>query len=208
MKLFYSPGACSFAPHIVLEEIGKPYEIELVSTADGSTRKEKYLSINPKGRVPLLIDGDQTITEASAIMMYLALNNPELNLVDENPLPLTRTIEWMNWLATVHTQAIAQLWRAERFTDDESAHEGIQKKGKEGLIEVCDQIDSKIGQTDWAVGDKYSIADPYLLVFYRWGNRLDVNMRNYKHWTRHAEKMEKRNAVQKVLETEDISLWE
>lgn len=208
MKLYYSPGACSFAPHIVLEEIGKPYETELVSTMDGSTQKEKYLRINPKGRVPLLNDGDHTITEASAIMLYLALTNPESNLVDEDPLQLARTIEWMNWLATIHTQVIAQHWRAERFTDDTSAHEGIQKKGKECLIEVCSQINSKIGRSSWSVGDQYSIADPYLLVFFRWGNRLGVNMRRFEHWTQHAEKMEKRNAVQNVLEAEGISLWE
>lgn len=208
MKLYYSPGACSFAPHIVLEETGKPYETELVSTMDGSTQKEEYLRINPKGRVPLLNHGDLTITEASAIMLYLALTNPEANLVDEDPLQLARTVEWMNWLATVHAQVIAQSWRAERFTDDVSAHEGIQKKGKEGLLEVCGQINSKLGNSSWSVGDKYSIADPYLLVFYRWGNRLGVKMREYEHWTKHAEKMEKRKAVKNVLEAEDISLWE
>jgi len=159
MKLFYSPGACSFAPHIVLEEIGKPYEVELVSTMDGSTQKEEYLNLNPKGRVPLLVDGKETITEASAILSYLALINPESKLIDVTPLQLTRTIEWMNWLATIHTQVIAQNWRAERFTDEVDAHKGIQSKGMEGLIE-------------------------------------------------HAENMEKRAAVQSVLLSEDISLWE
>jgi len=208
MKLYYSPGACSLAPHIILEDIAKPYEIELVSTMDGSTQKAEYLEINPKGRVPLLNDGEHIITEASAIMMYLAATNPELNLIDNAPLPLARTIEWMNWLATIHAQVIAQNWRAERFTDEEIAHKGIQKKGREYLIEICGQINNKIANTSWAVGDKYSIADPYLLVFYRWGNRLGLNMREYEHWTQHAEKMEKRNAVKSVLAVEGISLWE
>ena len=208
MKLFYSPGACSLAPHIVLEEIGEPYEVELVSTMDGSTQKEKYLNLNPKGRVPLLIDGKETITEASAILSYLALANPDSNLIDTTPLQLGRTIEWMNWLATIHTQVIAQNWRAERFTDDENAFQGIQNKGMEGLIETSKQINNKLENRNWAVGKKYSIADPYLLVFFRWGNRLGLNMREYQHWTRHAESMEKRTAVQSVLRAEGISLWE
>jgi len=208
MKLYYSPGACSFAPHIVLEEIGKPYEVELVSTMDGSTQKEKYLKINPKGRVPLLIDGEHIITEASAIMSYLALANPDSNLIDESPLQLARTIEWMNWLATIHTQVIAQNWRAERFTDDDSAYEGIQSKGMEGLIETSKRVNSKMENRDWTVGEQYSIADPYLLVFFRWGNRLGLDMRQFQHWTKHAENMEQRTAVQNVLQAEGISLWE
>ena len=208
MKLFYSPGACSFAPHIVLEEIGKPYEIELVSTMDGSTQNEEYLNLNPKGRVPLLIYEKETITEASAILSYLALTNPESNLIDTTPLQLTRTIEWMNWLATIHTQVIAQNWRPERFTDEDSAYQGIQNKGMEGLTETSKQINSKLENKTWAVGEQYSVADPYLLVFFRWGNRLGLNMREYQHWTRHAEGMEKRTAVQSVLNAEGISLWE
>lgn len=208
MKLYYSPGACSLAAHIVLEEIGKPYETELVSSSDGSTRSASYLGLNPKGRVPMLNDGDQNITEATAIMMYLASINPSLNLVDNDPLPLARTLEWMNWLATIHAQIIAQQWRVYRFTDDVAAHAGIQAKGKANFIEVCRLIDEKIGQSDWAVGNQYSIADPYLLVFFKWGNRIGVDMKLYKNWTRHALKMEQRQAVQKVLRAEGISLWE
>jgi len=162
MKLYYSPGACSLATHIVLEEIGKPFQLELVSTMDGSTKSSEYLKVNPKGRVPLLLVDDiysdsgdhsqsatsliknRTITEASAILAYLALSNPQAKLIDTQPLPLTRTIEWMNWLATIHTQTIAQVWRPERFTDDESAFTGIEKKGYEGLKQTYAQIEDKL----------------------------------------------------------------
>ena len=196
--------------YAVLEEIGKPYEVELVSTMDGSTQNKKYLNLNlnPKGRVPLLLDGKETITEASAILSYLALTNPESNLIDTTPLQLTRTIEWMNWLATIHTQVIAQNWRPERFTDEGSAYQGIQNKGMEGLTETSKQINNKLEHKTWAVGEQYSVADPYLLVFFRWGSRLGLNMREYQHWTRHTESMEKRTAVQSVLHAEGISLWE
>ena len=117
-------------------------------------------------------------------------------------------LEWMNWLATIHTQVIAQNWRPERFTDEASAFEGIQGKGMEGLVESCNQINSKMENRNWAVGEQYSIADPYLLVFFRWGNRLGQNMRQFQHWTDHAERMEKKSAVQRVLQAEGISLWE
>ena len=208
MKLYYSPGACSLAPHIVLEEIGKPYKTELVSTMDGSTKTSEYLKINPKGRIPFFSDGELGITEASAIMTYLALSNPSANLIDSSPLNFARTVEWMNWLASVHTQIIAQNWRPERFTDEESAFEGIQRKGLRDLPETCTLIDLKLKEKEWAVDDRYSIADPYLLVFYRWGNRLGETMTRYRHWTKHTKLMERRSAVQKVLAAEKISVWE
>lgn len=207
MKLYYSPGACSLAPHIVLEEIGQPYEVELISTMDGSTRKEAYLKINSKGRVPVLIDNEILITEASAILIYLATTSLNCNLLPNNPLGLTRTVEWMNWLAGIHASIIAQNWRTERFSSDISAHSNIQKKGLENLQDAYSQIDEKLKHLEWAVEDSYSIADPYLLVFFRWGNRLGLEMRNYQYWTKHAKQMEKRDAVKAILAKEDISIW-
>ncbi|MEH6631456.1 MAG: glutathione S-transferase family protein [Halopseudomonas aestusnigri] len=208
MKLYYSQGACSFAPHIVLEEINIPYTAELVSSMDGSTRAPEYLKINPKGRVPVLETGGEIITEAAAIMTYLAFNNPRCGLIGKTPLSIARTVEWMNWLSGVHAFAIAQNWRTERFSDDVRAHEGIQTKGMENLKDIYSLIDQKLRDVKWAVGDEYSIADPYLLVFFRWGNRLGLNMREYKNWTLHAERMEQRAAVITVLEKEEISIWE
>jgi len=191
-KLYYSPGACSLAPHIVLEEIGEPFDIELVSSMDGSTSTAEYLKINPKGRVPVLDIGESVITEVSAILTYLALTYPQSDLLENTPTGLARAIEWMNWLTGIHSSVIAQNWRVERFSNNPSAHKDIQVKGKENLIEVCGQIDTKLRNLKWAVGEKYSIVDPYLLVFFRWGNRLGIDMKEYLHWTKHAKLVEQR----------------
>ena len=207
LKLYYSPGSCSLAPHIVLEEISEQFDIELVSSMDNSTSTAGYLKINPKGRVPVLDIGESIITEVSAILTYLALTFPQADLLENTPTGLARAIEWMNWLTGIHSSVIAQNWRVERFSNDLSAHKDIQIKGMENLIEVCDQIDSKLQSHKWAVGEKYSIVDPYLLVFFRWGNRLGLNMRAYSHWTKHAELMEQRKAVQSVLKVDNISIW-
>ncbi len=207
MKLYYSPGACSLAPHIVLEEIGNSYETKLVSTMDGSTGSNDYLKINSKGRVPVLDDGGTIITEASAIMIYLGLRNQSCNLILNTPISVARTVEWMNWLAGIHTFVIAQNWRTERFSDDLSAHKSIQKKGMENLNSIYRQIDAKLKGSEWALDNNYSIADPYLLVFFRWGNRLGLEMKEFPNWTKHAKKMEQRTAVKIVLEKEGISIW-
>jgi len=206
-KLYYSPGACSLAPHIVLEEIREPFDIELVSSMDGSTSTAEYLKINPKGRVPVLDIGESVITEVSAILTYLALTYPKSELLENTPVGLARAIEWMNWLTGIHSSVIAQNWRVERFSNNPSAHKDIQVKGMENLIEVCGQIDTKLRNLKWAVGEKYSIVDPYLLVFFRWGNRLGLDMKEYLHWTKHAKLVEQRKAVQSVLKVENISIW-
>ncbi len=109
MKLYYSPGACSLAVHIVLEEIGLPYERELISSMDGSTESATYLSINPKGRVPALNIGGTLITEVSAITTYLGMSDPQKVLLPTDALGVSRCLEWMSWLSSsVHALPVAQ----------------------------------------------------------------------------------------------------
>jgi len=151
--------------------------------------------------------GQERITEVSAIMTFLALSHPASELLDSAPLVMSRSLEWMSWLASVHAAIVSQVWRTERFSDDPSDHKNIQLRGMKNLNEVYSQINAKLDQSDWAVGAKFSIPDPYLLVFFRWGNRLGINMNEFAHWVAHAKKMEKRESVQRVLSAEGISIW-
>ncbi len=88
MKLYFSPGACSVAVHMMLEETGVPYQIELVLTGDGSTRKAEHLLVNPKGQVPVLDLGDGVLTEVSAIMLHLTLRHGSDLGLDTSPKAL------------------------------------------------------------------------------------------------------------------------
>jgi glutathione S-transferase len=208
--LSFSPGACSLAPHIILEEIEKPFHLELVSTSDGSTRKPEYIKLNPKGRVPVLVTDDSVLTEAPAILMHLALSNPERSLIPNSSDDLVRAIEWFNWLSgTVHAVAIRQIWRPETFTEHKEQHEAITQKGMKNLADAFAYIDSRLTKRDWALGSHYSIVDAYLLVFYRWGNRIGFDMRTmYQAWTRQTLHVLDRPATGRALMTEDISVWE
>jgi glutathione S-transferase len=208
--LYYSPGSCSLAPHIVLEEIGLPYSLSLASTSDGTTRSEAFRRLNPKGRVPVLVSGDFVLTEAPAILLHLALSNPSAGLVPASTDGLVRSIEWFNWLSgTVHSVAIRQVWRPEYFTRDESQHGSIIAMGKENLASAFALIDTRLARAAWGVGTEYSTVDPYLLVFYRWGNRIGFDMRDlYRSWTQHALRVLDRPAVVRALMQEGISVWE
>jgi len=171
MKLFYSPGSCSLAPHILLEEIGEPYQLELVSVADGKTQSPEYLAINPKGRVPLLaIAQGITLTELPAISFYLAKTHASFELVPNDPLLEARCLEWFNWLSgTVHAVAFGQIWRPARFVRNENVFTQVSEKGRDNVLDHFASIEEQLSNRTWAVGEKYSVVDPYLLVFYRWG---------------------------------------
>jgi glutathione S-transferase len=217
-RLFYSPGACSLAVHIAMEEIGVPYEKEIILSRgerEGAmTATEQWRAINPKGRVPALLGvegsmgGSPTLlTEVTAILVFLAASHPEAGLLPSAPAPLARCIEWMNWLASnVHAMSFGQIWRAQRFSDDEDAHPVIRDKGQRNLLEQYAYIDQVLGDgRRWALPEGYSAADPYLLVFFHWGQRIGLEMRrHYPAWATATDRTLSRPAVQRVLQDEGV----
>ncbi|NJR80305.1 glutathione S-transferase family protein [Sphingomonas corticis] len=208
-RLYYSPGSCSLAPHIVLEEIGEPYETELVAATDGAmTRTDRWRAINPKARVPALsavpgsIGGQPCLlTEVAAIVTYLADTHPEAGLLPADPAWRARAAEWMNWLSgAVHAMAFGQIWRPERFSDDVSAHGTIKEKGLSSLRDHAAYIDSLLGDgRGWAVPTGYSVVDPYLLVFWRWSGIVGLDTSGLVAWAEHAERVKERPAVRRVM---------
>ncbi|MDA9823623.1 glutathione S-transferase, partial [Paracoccaceae bacterium] len=149
MKLLYSPGTCSLAPHLVLEEIGEPYEIEFVSNRDGSTRTEAFLKINPKGQIPVLMDGDSLITEVPAILFYLAAKHPNSNLMPNDPFRMSRMIEWMNWLAVTQATAISGYYRPDKYSKIKEQHHEIVKNSLMKAREQYMLFDQKLGDGLW-----------------------------------------------------------
>jgi glutathione S-transferase len=218
-RLYYSPGACSMAAHIVLEEIGAPFELELVLSRgerEGAmTATEQWRAVNPKGRVPALapVPGSaggarELLTEVPAILLYLGLGHPGAGLLPGDPASLARAIEWMNWLSgTVHGQAYGQIWRAQRFSGDESALDGIRARGRASLADHHSYIERLLSDgRSWALPSGYSVVDPYLLVFFHWGQRIGLAMRDYPAWSASTDRILQRPAVRRVLEREGVAI--
>ena len=214
-RLYYSPGACSLAAHIVLEETGAPYETELVSALNSQmTETPAYRAINPKARVPALwpvpgtIGGrDGVLTEVGAIMVYLARAFPEAGLLPGDPAGEARCQEWLSWLTgSVHGQAYGQVWRAHRFTDDADGMAAIQAKGMANIVDHYRLIEAVLADgRDWAVPGGYSIVDPYLHVFHRWGGRIGLPMAaDYPAWARLDAAAGARPAARRALAAEGL----
>ncbi len=207
LTLYYSPGACSLAPHIILEEIGAPFTAKRVMLVDGEHQRPEYLAINPHGRVPALTDSDFVLTEGPAILSYLGHRFPEAGLLDLADVErLGRTQELLNFFSSSVHIAFAQIWRAGRFADGEAAREDVIASGRRTVTGYFDELESFVPHGGWLVGDRYSIADPYLLVFYRWGTRCGFDMTAYAGWTKHKQAMLARSAVQRALATEGIEV--
>jgi glutathione S-transferase len=211
-QLFYSPGACSMAVHIILEEVGAEFELIAVSVANRDTQREPYLSINPKGRVPALrIPGEtKVLTELPAILRYLASRYPAHGLAQtENPLLEARTAEWLAWLSGwVHSVGYGLIWRPERFDPDPSHASGLAVQGTKLIDAAHAEIERALADNrSWSVGERFSIVDPFLLVLYRWGASIGFPMRErYPAWSRQARLTLERPAVQRAMAREGVTM--
>jgi glutathione S-transferase len=203
LTLFYAPGACSMASHIVLEESGEKYEAKRMDLAKGEQRTPEYMRIHPLGRVPALkLDDGSPLTENTAILPYLG---KRFGLWPGDPLKEARALSVVGFFATTVHPAHGHIGRPERYTDDKAAFPGIQAKGKQSFHEYLKQIDAMYAGREWLAGE-YTVLDPYALVFYAWGKRRELPVEELKNYSALAARMAKRPAVQRVIADEGVKL--
>ncbi len=210
IALYYSPGACSFAPHVVLREVGVEFELRKFSTADRSNYSPEYLAVNPKGRIPALVIDGFTLTENAAILAYLGRKYPKANLypstAEENE---ARCLELLVWSSNTVQVAFAQILRPERFVPSAADFPPVQSSGNTNFQRCLSDIEAHLGRHAFAVGTGFSVVDPLWLVFYRWGVRQGYKMRAlYPAYTSYIERIAQRPSIASALQAEAISLWE
>lgn len=210
ITLYYSPGACSLAPHIALEEAGIAFEPVRIDFGETQQRSAEYLRLNPKGRVPALADGAFVVTENPAVLRYIARLRPEAGLWPEDPREDARCLEWLAWGSSGLHVTYAHIRRAERYATGEEAKANVSAKGRESTREIWAAVETKIAaaETEWAAGAHYSVADPYLFTFWTWGRGqlLGYDMpKDFPAWTAHAHRMAARPAVQRAMAREGLA---
>src|SRR6184192_4273463 len=141
LTLYYAPGACSMAAHIVLEETGEKYQPQKVDLAGGEQRTEGYLKINPQGRVPaLILDDGEPLAENTAILPYLG---KRFGLWPTDPVAEARVLSLIGFLASSVHPSVAHMWRPERYAADPAVHPQIQDAGRKSFDGYLEQIDRK-----------------------------------------------------------------
>ena len=202
MTLYFSPGACSLASHIGLEETGAPYEAKPILLAKGQQRTEEYQKINPRGKVPALSVDGKILVENTAILTYLARRFPEKKLMPSDPAEEARGIATMCWFSSIVHPSYQRVNRPERFAEGEAAHAGVKENGRKSFWANCKEIDAMFQGKEWIMGNEFTLVDPYALVFYGWGARGGFPMKELSAYTAWQERMMKRPTVKKTVHAE------
>jgi len=207
LVLYYSPRACSLACHIALEESGLPFEAQLVRIRAGEHKAAGYKAVNAWGKIPALTIDGQLLTEAQAILTYIAGAAPGRHLLPpDGTLERARAHEWMNFLSSSVHIAFRPLFRADTLLDDPLLAPRLRAFGLPALRNTLLEVDRRLGDRQWALGERYSVCDPYLLVFYIWSQREDVvgDMPDLPNYRRVAQAVLARPATRRALAREGL----
>ena len=204
MKLYYAPGTCALAPHIVLEWIGAPYEVAL---ADLSS--DEYRKINPLGMVPALQDGESRImTQADAILKYISANHPEAGLgAGEGLMAEFEMDEALAFLTGDVHPAFWPFFAPQRYTtrEDEDSLSAVREAAFERVDRAMLHLERLLADGPYVVGQKNSIADPYAFAMTRWTENLPKTWKDYPAIKVFMERMYADAGVAKVMSVQGLT---
>lgn len=199
MKLYYKPGACSLASHIVLLETGLDFTLEQVDLAKKVTEHgDNYLHINPKGQVPaLLLDDGTLLTEGAAILQYLADSAPARQLLaPTGNLHRYQTVAWLNYIGSELHRSYSPLFRP---TVPDAYKATVREELERKLRYVNDELAGK----QWLSGQHFSVADAFLFTVLSWSPRVQLDLSGLAHITAFMERMQARPTVKEALVAEN-----
>ncbi|HWQ37741.1 MAG TPA: glutathione transferase GstA [Burkholderiales bacterium] len=200
MKLYFSSGACSLAPHIVLRELGLAHTLVKVDTRKRQTANgDDYLKINGKGYVPALeLDDGQVLTEAAVILQYLADRKPEAGLAPAaGTMERYRLQEWLNFIATEIHKGFGPLWKPDS-TEDE------KERTRNRLAARLDWLAARIQGREYVAGGQFGIADAYLFTVLNWGQWTSVDLAKWPALQAYHARIAARPKVQEALRAEGL----
>ena len=206
LQLHYFPGNASLFPHMLLREIGAPFELKLVDRSQNAQKSADYLRLNPNGLIPVIVDGDQVIYETAAIALYLADKHPEAALAPPVGAPLRGAYyKWMVHLSNV-VQADFRAWfYPHEFVADPAATETAKEAAGRRMMAAFNRLADPLGDGPWLLGETFSAADLYLLMLTRWGRTLPRPVRDIPEIGAHAARVLARPAVQATFAAEGLA---
>lgn len=200
MKLYYSPGACSLAPHIVLNELGQPYDLEKVDLAAKKTETgADFTEVNGKGYVPTLeLAKGEVLTEVSVILQYLADKAQNSGLLPAfGSMDRYRAMETLNFVASELHKGFGSLFNP-----------AMPEEGKKAIIARLQRrlawLDEQLAKKPYLMGENYSVADAYAFTVLGWARHVNVDLSPYAHIVAYLDRVGARPAVQAALKKEGL----
>ena len=200
MKLYYSPGACSLSPHIVLAESGLAFDLDKVDFHTMKTeRGADFSKINPKGYVPVIeLDNGQVLTEGSAIVQYLADQVPQKKLAPPaGTMERYRLQEWLNFIATELHKGYSPLFNS-KLPDDMRAKSVDRLGARIGIAA------KQLEKSSYLMGDAFTVADAYLFTILRWSPRVELDLSPWPVLSGYQKRVAERPAVHAALAAEQL----
>jgi glutathione S-transferase len=209
MQLYYHPSNASMAPHLLLQDIGAPFELKFVDRDRGEHQSAHYLRLNPNGRIPVLVDGDLVLYEAAAICLYLADKFPGARLAPPaGSAERARLYQWMFWLSNTLQAMLMHWFYPERMVDsgDAAAAAQVRAQAETQIGAMLQRLDEQAAASGgpWLLGADYGAADAYALMLCRWTRHFDRPARDYPHLGPYLQRLLARPAVQRMFEAEGL----
>ena len=203
-QLYYAPGACSMAPHVLLNELGVQFEAKKIDMMAGESQKPEFLKINPRGQVPVLVDDGQVIREGAAIMIYL-MDKHNSSMLPKSGKERATALEWLCFgNATLHP-AYGRLFFFKKNVTDKVVQEQLFKIGFEQINKLWAEVDAQLAKTPYICGKNITAADILITVIANWGSWFPENSIKFgSNVTRLIKEISSRPAYKKALATEQV----
>ncbi|WP_372525483.1 glutathione S-transferase family protein [Piscinibacter sp.] len=208
LQLHHFPGNASMAPHMLLEELGVPYELKLVDRAHNAHKSPQYLKLNPNGLIPVLVDGELVLYETAAICLHLADTHPGAGLAPAlGSAARAHFYKWLVWLTNTLQAALILYFYPERWADDERGSAQVKAHAEARIGGLLDQLDDELARhaKPWLLGDTYSAVDPYALMLCRWTRGFARPARSLPQLGPYLQRVLARPAVRRVFEQEALA---
>jgi glutathione S-transferase len=211
IQLYYHPGNASLAPHMLLEEIGAPFELVFVDRANAAHRSPDYLKLNPNGQIPVLVEGNFVLYEAAAICLHLADRYPDAKFAPPLQTPeRAHFYQWLFWCTNTLQAMLMHYFYSERMVDDGDANAAAQVRNRAEARagDMLDRLDEQLASHggDWLLGSGFSAVDPYALMLCRWTRNFARPARSLPRLAPYLQRMLARPAVQRAFATEKPSM--
>ncbi|RYF41881.1 MAG: glutathione S-transferase family protein [Comamonadaceae bacterium] len=211
LKLYFAPGACSFVPHTLLEAAGEPFEPVLVKLHKQENLSPEYLGVNPRGQVPVLVDGGEVITQILAITSYLNDRFPQHNFLPREPLARARVLETLAWMNNTVHPTFTHVFMPHKFAASAEgqaelkAHNAGLYGPMLGEIEAMAQAAAARGQP-WLGGEHFGPLDAYALTLLRWGGFAGIDPVGFPALWAHVQRVALLPAVARAIERERLQI--
>lgn len=211
MKLYYAPGACSFVPHALLETAGAAYEPVMVKLHKGEQNEPAYRAVNPRGQVPVLVDGGETITQIVAIVTYLDAKFPEQQFLPKEPLARTRVLETLAWMNNTVHPTFTHVFMPFKFAgtpETQAELKAFNAKVYAGLLGELEAMAQKAAGQGRAFlgGERFGPLDAYALTLLRWGGFAQIDPAGFPALWAHVQKVAQLPGVARAIERERLQL--